>query len=225
MIHLVYPRDLEKKASPWTIGNNLGNALAKVDDVRTYPWDQKIVASFHAGDILIGHPHPESGMTFERSLHHPWVYTAILCPWNGETNWTARLKEFTVDERFYITGPNHQVFDCTRLNMAIDSRLFPLRKKSFNPPGKRRFLYIGCTLPIKGTSWLCMLAERTGYEFGHLGYGGIVGVAQLGFHDVSDPYVQEWLCKDYDFIISTGITDANPTSLIEGGALGLVARA
>ena len=120
-------------------------------------------------------------------------------------------------------GPAHRV-PITRLDMAIDPQYFPPLKPSYNPPGERQFLYIGCTVPIKGTEYLGELVGKTKPGepfFGHIGYGHIPSATAHGYLDLTT-HEGRAIVSQYDFLIMPGIHDANPTTVLEAMAWGLI---
>src|SRR6476619_507256 len=56
-VHFVYPRDATRNSSPFCIGNEVGDRLARDYDVRFYGWRDKVRIVPGPGDILLGHPH------------------------------------------------------------------------------------------------------------------------------------------------------------------------
>lgn len=109
------------------------------------------------------------------------------------------------------------------LDLAVDWRGFPPIKTSFNPPGARRFIYIGRSGWPKNTKYLSAIAlQMRGTEFAWIGGGrGIAGVRRLGYHDFSTQASKN-LVAGYDFMITVGNPDANPTTILEAMAWGLI---
>jgi len=238
-IHLVYPNDRTRRQSaPWSIGYNLATGLRKRGhQVQTYDWDEQLcVYPDGPDDILIGHPHPEPGKCFRTSMVAPWKKVISIAPWNGSDEY-RRDQEYVwkvVDHHFaicgdgwYNTGPLEGQMNCTPLDMAIDPQYFPPLKQSYNPPGERRFLYIGCTVPIKGTEYLSELSISEVFvnlrdkTFGHIGNGKITGVVPHGYLDLQSDQAK-FTIASYDFMIMPGIHDANPTTVLEAMAWGLI---
>jgi glycosyltransferase involved in cell wall biosynthesis len=110
-----------------------------------------------------------------------------------------------------------------RLDMALDTRYFPLVKSRFNPPGKRGYLYIGRNDPMKGTGFLSKLLLRLGnFRCGWIGSGSnIPGIPRISMPQPLTPEFMQRIAEDFDFFITTGIADPNPTTILESMAWGL----
>jgi hypothetical protein len=110
-----------------------------------------------------------------------------------------------------------------QLNLAVDRIQFPSLKKSFNLAGKRKFLYIGNDHPGKNIPYLREIASRLGtYEFAWAGKGtSSSGLKSLGYVDFSSPEGRK-LVSNYDFMITVGNADANPTTILEALSWGLI---
>jgi glycosyltransferase involved in cell wall biosynthesis len=109
-----------------------------------------------------------------------------------------------------------------RLDMAIDINRYPFVRKSFNPKGKRKFLFIGRNDTMKGTDFLSKLAfNLPNYEFAWIGNGSeIMYVTKISdFRQLTPEFMFE-IAKEYDFFISTSIADPNPTTILESMAWG-----
>ena len=230
-IHLVYPHDRTRRASaPWSIGYNLATGLRKRGhQVRCYDWDEELcIYPDSPEDILIGHPHPEPGKCFRTSVCGPWKKSYSIAPWNGSEEY-RRDQEYVFDHtdwHFTICGQRwfddfgaHQPF-VTRLDMAIDADFYPQLKPTYNPPGQRRFLYIGCTVPIKGTAYLSKIRGHMSW-LGHLGYGAVDGAENYGYIDLQSERGRATVAA-YDYLIMPGIHDANPTTVLEAMSWGLI---
>ena len=109
-----------------------------------------------------------------------------------------------------------------RLDMAIDSRFFPRVKNRFNPPGKRKFLFIGHRLPCKGTHLLSLLFERAKAQqcvwVG--GQPNIFRNLDVRPGGALTPAVMAPIAGECDFFITMGVSDANPTTILEAMAWG-----
>tara|TARA_R100001530_G_scaffold15451_1_gene13794 strand:+ start:253 stop:1266 length:1014 start_codon:yes stop_codon:yes gene_type:complete len=249
MIYLVYPHDKSRStAAPWSIGYNLSKGLRKRGHlVQCHDWDEQLcVYPDGPDDILIGHPHPEPGKCFRTSMVAPWKKVISIAPWNGSEEY-RRDQEYVwgkVDHHFAICGgawyckgamqdagwagtyehddPESNGVISTRLDMAIDSSHFPPLKQSYNAPGERRFLYIGCTVPIKGTEYLAKCNTAfPGMNLGHIGNGTIPTATHHGYMDLQSDAAKS-LISTYDFLIMPGLHDANPTTVLEAMSWGLI---
>jgi glycosyltransferase involved in cell wall biosynthesis len=109
-----------------------------------------------------------------------------------------------------------------RLDMAVDIAHFPRVKARFNPPGKRGYLYIGRNDPMKGTDFLSELLLRLGsFRCGWIGSGSnIPGIPRISMPRALTPEFMRRVAEDFDFFITTGIADPNPTTILESMAWG-----
>lgn len=234
MIHLVYPWQAppdRKHAAPWTIGRELGRALRKRGHaVAQYDWTDRRTIAPSPGDVLIGHPHPENGYIFRNSIKNKWTAIYGISPWNGSDGYTCNVENVLdrVSHYFLICGeywasqvPSRWRWKTTCLDMAIRASDFLRVKTVYSAPGQRRFLYIGCTVPEKGTEYIERLIAATGYTVGHVGYGHIAGAVTHGFVDLCSENGLAVLAQ-YDFLLMAGQHDANPTTVLEAACWGLV---
>jgi hypothetical protein len=84
---------------------------------------------------------------------------------------------------------------------------------------------IGYDNPVKGIDLIANLAQVGGLRLGVFGHmQPIQHVAQCTMHGGVHftPENVRWLCKDYDFYLSMGRFDANPTALNETACWGLI---
>ncbi len=106
-------------------------------------------------------------------------------------------------------------------DMAIDLGAFPRLKTRFNPPGRRRFLYIGWAGAQKGTHLLSILF---GLAKTHtcVAIGPSRPIANVDCRRrvlFTPPYLQQ-LAAECDFLVVPGVSDANPTVILEAMAWG-----
>ncbi|HVT81896.1 MAG TPA: hypothetical protein VHM90_14715 [Phycisphaerae bacterium] len=235
----IYARGLRASA-PHSITNELAPRLrAAFGDVKVYDLSQIATIVPQEGDILIGHPHQDVRTAFQASIgQRGWKRRAVLCPFSHahlELNgWMDQLVE-QADLFLAITGKywfdtmedsplSHWKYKTRRLDLAVNPKWFPAVKRGWNAPGKRKFLYIGYTAPAKGTDYLCQLADANpALHFGWMG-GGFMPTPRVEILGPSDFNLPESLrlVASFDFIIACGRSDANPTTLLEGLAWGLV---
>ena len=237
-VHLIYPHG-NRISCPDAIGRNLATRLGRTFRVELHDWDERKIIHPQPGDRLIGHPHPAPGTVFRRSVHAPgWARRIMLCPYaHGDLRqvaaWDTVLPH--CDAHLAITGnywmrtlPEspfaHWAPRTIHLDLAVDRRDFPPIKTDFHPPGRRRFLYIGSTVWVKNTGYLSQLARALpDTEFAWMGQSRrpIAGFRALGPQNFSQPEARR-LVADYDFILTAGFSDANPTVVLEGMAWGLI---
>lgn len=231
-LHIVYPYG-QRAAAPWSIGNNLAWAARRRGyEVAQYDWEEPTTIVPAEGDVLLGHPHPSlGGYAFNRSLDAPqWKRRYAICPWNGSEEYTQQVARVIdhVDRFFAICGPYWGeripapwAAKTTRLDMAVDPRHYPRVKRELAPAGQRRFLYIGCTLPCKGTDYLTEVIAATGGEWGHIGPGAVPGCKEHGYVPLETDAGRR-IVADYDILVMPGRHDANPTTVLEAECWGLV---
>lgn len=111
----------------------------------------------------------------------------------------------------------------THLIMGIDAEDYPRVKQSFNPSGKRGYLYIGHTSWYKNTKELERIAESLpGYEFGHIGAGEIKGWKKIADFASLTPQFMSEIAKKYDFFVNVSTADPGATTILEQMCFGFV---
>lgn len=237
-VHLVYPHGPQIYA-PHAIGRNLGARLERRYRVVYHDWDSSYAITPEPDAVLVGHAHPRRGTVFERSSRDPgWRRVLMISPYNGELAQVAFLDPIIRRSDLFlaITGEfwfsrvgqsacSHWMPKMVRLDLAVDRSDYPPLKVAFNPPGKRRFVYVGDAFRMKNLPYLSDIARSLpGSEFAWIGRGGrrsLPGVTRLGWQDFSDKAARE-LMAGFDFLITVGWADANPTTVLEAMAWGLI---
>jgi glycosyltransferase involved in cell wall biosynthesis len=105
----------------------------------------------------------------------------------------------------------------------VDPADYPPVKTAFNREGARRFLYVGHSGFSKNVGYLSEIAAlMTDADFGWIGSGrAIPGLIQLGTRDFRLAEAQQLVAR-YDFLITVGSADANPATILEAMAWGLI---
>ncbi len=237
-VHLVYPHG-SKISCPDAIGRNVHQRLEQHYNVVVYDWDGTTTIVPGPNDVLVGHPHPAPWTCFRRSMKHPgWKRVIALSPYHhGDDVQVAFLNNvlpycdlyLSITGRYWFNSIQQSTFAHWRpkmvhVDLAVDRADFPPIKSTFNKPGSRRFVYIGHTGWMKNTPYLSEIAKRlTGNEFAWIGTGPepIVGLTALGFQDFANHSAKQ-LLSNYDFLVTVGKADANPTTVLEAMAWGLV---
>ena len=237
-VHLVYPVG-NKISTPDTIGRHLHHALEKHYQVTTYNYDEIKIIQPGNSDILIGHWHPNPLTIFRMSAQKKgWKRVLALAPFCPHpTGWHNAFGNKIIkncDRFLAITGNawmnrlkdspfHHWEPKIVHLDLAVDRVDFPFIKKNFNPAGKRRFLYIGHTAWCKNISFLENLAkELPETDFAWMGGNqSLKKIKGLGKFDFSEQEAKN-LIQDYDFFLTVGTADANPTTILEAMAWGLI---
>lgn len=234
-IHIVYPYG-PRKAAPWSIGNHLAaHFRAQGEHVVQVDWDgPETLTPTGPEDVLLGHPHPQAG-PFLRSIHAPWNRIVALAPWTQTERNTDFVESWRHDVDHYcaICGPYwahrlptdwwNALGNVTPLDMAIDPADYPpITEHRWNPPGQRRAVYIGCTLPGKGMELLeALIALVPELQWLHIGPGTVRGAENLGYLPIEGEEARKVLAS-VDFLIAPGDGDANPTVVLEAACLGLI---
>ena len=237
-VHLVYPVG-NKISAPDTIGRHLQLALEKHYHVTTYNYDEIKIIQPGNSDVLIGHWHPNPLTVFSMSVRKiGWKRVLALAPFCPDlSGWHNAFGNKIIekcDRYLAITGNawmkrlkgspfQHWEPKIVHLDMAVDRMDFPFIKENFNPVGKRRFLYIGNTTWCKNTSLLEKLAqELPEIDFSWIGGNqSLKRLKTLGTFDFSKQEAKK-LIQEYDYLITVGSADANPTTILEAMAWGLI---
>jgi len=235
-IHLVYPHK-NRISAPDVIGYVLSQALSSLEPVVRHDYDSigKIVPG--PKDILIGHPHPVPFTIFRSSLDSSkWSRIIILQPFNLDINQVGFIDSIIDRCDLFLAITGRYWFDriaqsclsrwtpkMVHIDLAVDRSSFPRIKVRFNAPGQRKFIYIGNDNPVKNVPYLSKIAQALPeYRFAWAGRGrDQVGMQQLGYIDFSSENGKE-LISQFDFMITVGTADANPTTILEAMSWGLV---
>jgi len=238
-VHFVYPHR-RRISTPSAIGRKVGERLQRRGyEVVHYDIDQARVIRPGPDDVLLGHPHEAPWSVFRRSAARSgWRRKLLLMPYVHVDDYHVSLADPVVrncDLFLAITGSTwfetvssslaaHWLPKMVHVDLAVDRADFPRAKTTFNPPGRRRFLYIGHTGWYKNTAYLAELARRLPeVEFAWIGSGDrdIPGVRSYGRRDFATDDARE-LVGEHDFLLTVGVGDANPTTVLEAMAWGLV---
>jgi hypothetical protein len=235
-VHLVYPVDDQKSSSPWSVGNHLIEGLQGHFKIVVHNWQANYRIIPKPNDILLGHPHPRRNTVFRKSFNGAWASRYVICPFttNPQQMYFVERYALQADAFFAICGPvwaekittsmyAHLGERFVHLDMAIDTQEWPPLDRAFAEPKKRKFAFIGSSLALKGTPFLEQLAVRRPNEIGWIGASRWVrsNAECTNYLDLATDKGREALAE-YDFVISPGRSDANPTVLLEAMSLGLL---
>jgi glycosyltransferase involved in cell wall biosynthesis len=125
----------------------------------------------------------------------------------GATNWAKDWK----NTPFGDIDPKRVL----AIDNAVDSSEYPRVKFTFNPPEKRRFLYLGHTGWYKNTQMLEKIAEAMpGFDGAHIGQGEVKGWKNLGYQSFTPEFLKK-MADEYDIFLTTSTADAQATTIME----------
>jgi glycosyltransferase involved in cell wall biosynthesis len=240
-IHLVYPHR-ERISCPDAIGRNVGLYLRRAGHrVIHYLWDDAHRAHPGDDDVLLGHPHYIPWTVFRRSARMGrWRRVIAMFPFaHGQLRHSAfadnavRYSDamLAITGRYWFDSVSRSAYAHWRpkmrhLDLAIDRNDFPVIKRAFAPPGKRRFLYIGHAGTWKNPAYLSAIARampeaEVNWAGPRFGSRPISGVGELGGLDFGTAEARR-IVAGHDFFLTVGLCDANPTTVLESMAWGLI---
>jgi len=238
-IHFVYPHG-DRISCPDAIGRNVGKRLEKKYHVIYHDYDTNETIKPAEGDILLGHPTYSPNTCFRLSMRQSgWKRIIAMTPYHhGNSMAVAFLDPILrcCNQYLAITGNywclsfkdslfSHWSPKFTPLDLAIDKSDFPNIKTGFNPPGKRKFLYIGSLGWTKNPGYLSRVAttltDNPIYWIGAKSRLGVPGLISLGYQDFSTQIARD-LISSFDFTITVSDADANPTTILETMSWGLI---
>ena len=245
-IHLVYAGspDSESIQSPYSITKNLYYYLKARAHVMYHDWTSRANIEALPNDIVIGHPNYDSDTIISKFFRSGQKCKAkcLIHPLH-----TVRIQDNlpfdplaqAADKIFSICGPYwydtigdtpfaHWKPKITRLDMAVDANVYPYLKTEFNPIGKRKLIYMGSSTPHKNLSYMIELLSRMP-DITLNWYGGdgdhplakLPNVKTVGWV-VLDKNMATNIVQECDIFVNTSFSDANPTTLLESTAWGLI---
>jgi len=224
--------------APLSITHHVLQSLRGLDEVRFYDWKERVPIPHGPDDVLIGHPFPRDLTTaFNRAcLQGHFAARVALTPMHyGLPQYCEAIAPAldACDHILGIMGPywfdtwsqgpfSRWAPKITHLDMAIEVSRFPRVKKSFNSPGRRKFLFIGNGETYKGAH---LLAHLFGLTQGKHQCVWIGADRELPNLERRPPQllrgaVMEQLAAECDVFLTMGISDANPTTILESMAWG-----
>jgi glycosyltransferase involved in cell wall biosynthesis len=224
--------------APHSITFNFFHFLSQKVPTLLYDWSERVCPRVEADDIVIGHPHPDPQTVIQRlfrddvkcrlkalmfPIHHgiPAINAYALPLMERADPVLGIMGQYwydTLDDSQFAPWKSKII----RLDMAVDGDEYPLIKKSFNPPGRRGYLYIGADRPEKGIDVLTKtMAALSDFPRGCIGRGeDIPGMKRLAREVRLTPEYVSRLTHEYDFFVNTSVSDANPTTILEAMAWG-----
>lgn len=240
LVHLVYPYG-PSVSCPQAIGRHLAAELRRLGyAVLQHDWQRTYAIRPAPDDVLVGHPHPDPGTVFRRSLkERGWRRAIALAPFNGNQSQLAYADPVVrqVDLFLAITGNywaqrvpysafSHWLPKMRHVDLAVDMLEFPRVKARFNPTSARRVAYIGHSGAIKNTGYLeAIAAQLPEVEWRWYGRGApIRWFRAMGHLDFASPVALKSIAE-CDFTITVARADANPATILETMAWGLIPTA
>lgn len=235
MIHLIYPHRA-RISTPDIIGHTLLTELSRDYAVQAHEFDRTYRIDPSPGDVLIGHAHPLAWTVFRRSAKQPgWARRILLEPFAVDWRQIGFIEEVIDDCDLFLAITGKYWFDVSsgptarwkpkmvHVDLAVDRGRFPKLRNAVADKGQRRFLYIGGEQYFKHLPYLDAIAGA--WKSGTIDWIGrgrpLANVRSLGFVDFSSEAGKR-LVGDYDFLITVGKADANPTTILEAMSWGLV---
>ena len=224
--------------APLSITHHVLQALRGLDEVRFYDWKERVAIPHRPDDVLIGHPFPhDPKRAFNRAcLEGTFAARVSMNPLHyGLPEYLQALAPMldACDHILGITGPywwntwsqgpfTRWTPKITRLDMAIEIRHFPRVKRAFNPPGRRKFLFIGNGGIQKGTHLLSQLFGLAQGRHQCVWIGAdraFPNLERRPFQRLQGDVIER-LAAECDIFLTMGIADANPTTILESMAWG-----
>lgn len=225
-------------ASPETITRELYKFLSTKKDVAYYDWCTMGCPPMGPDDVIIGHPHSDPNTimhnAFKRQLkgkylifplhhgapEHNLPFDGLVKQADGVLNIMGKYWYDTLENSPFA----HWKPKITRVDMAVDASHYPYMRQKFAPPGKRNFLYVGNSNPEKNVGYLGEIMARMPESRLHW-YGSYPASGNnITFHGYANltPDLGRKIVEDCDFFISPSRSDANPTTLLETTAWGII---
>lgn len=234
MIHLIYPHR-PRISAPDVIGHTLMTQLGRDHSVRAHDFDRMYRIDPEPGDILIGHAHPMPWTVFRRSARRlGWARRILLEPFNADWGQVGFIDDIIDDCDLFLAITGRYWFQhlsgatarwkpkMVHVDLGVDRSRFPRLRYDVARKGERKFLYVGNDHPGKNLPYLDVIAGT--WRGGSIDWAGrgkpLTHVRSLGFVDFSSEAGQRLVSK-YDFLITVGSADANPTTILEAMSWGL----
>ncbi|MBI2355168.1 MAG: hypothetical protein HYV06_09090 [Deltaproteobacteria bacterium] len=225
--------------APLSITYQIARHFSSRYRIRLYDLRERTTIEPDKGDILLGHMWPDPQSVMWRSLGAKnFSKRYVIAPYNHEPRqvlWFRQAVEqcdkyFAICGKYWIDTFDRSPFrdfahKIVHLNMALDARDYPFVKRGFNPPGRRRFFYIGRYGRYgdeKGIGLLERLAgEIPGFAGGYICEGGeIRGWERISAPTRLTPEFIARIAEDYDCFINMSRADAQATTVLEAMSWG-----
>lgn len=244
-LHFVYAEDpsIGRIDGAVAITKNLYNALIKHYEVIYHRWEATHDIDLQPDDIFLGHPNYPLDTVTQKvfASGKPCRAKCIIHPLHTkrvQDNMPFDHMARAADQIFSICGPYwydtlpstpfaHWQHKIVRLDMAVNAETFPHIKHRFNE--KRRLVYIGSATEHKNLGYLLAIMQAMP-DVQLSWYGGygehplarLPNVRVVGWQMLVGEVAKE-ICDNHDIFVNVSISDANPTTLLEASAWGLIA--
>ncbi|MDJ1482398.1 hypothetical protein QNI16_17970 [Cytophagaceae bacterium YF14B1] len=236
--------------APHSITYHVLNKLKQAYKVKLYDWRETGTCHLKKDDILLFQPIPDfqkwntlgkwevdkNSLGWKTLQKYPNCKSIVIVPYNHTANeslWLKEIFEKYTQQLIVICGDywtqnwdqspyGNLVSQPLQVNMGINVDEYSLVKESFNPKGKRKFLYIGNTNTWKNTIQLEKIASAyPNFEGGYISSGEIKGWKKItNFAHLTEDLMKE-LAIEYDFFLNTSSADAQATTILEQMCFGL----
>lgn len=238
--------------APHSISYHLLQSFKARLPVNFYNIYERILPEFSVDDVFVGQPVPDGGFGPVRSLtddagsitsrvirQRPSDRNFIIMPYTHDPMYVSWARDLVrankgglilvggkIWERDWLSkSPFADIPIAKKIHveMGIDPDDYPVVKKTWNPQGKRKYLYIGHTGWYKNTRELERIAERIpGFEGGHIGGGEIKGWKKIADFASLSPEFMSKIADEYDIFVNTSSADAQATTILEQMCFGFV---
>lgn len=222
--------------APLCITYQVARRLSRRYRVKLYDLRERLRIVPEKGDILLGHAWPDPKSALTRALEDDrFARRYLFSPYNHDPAQVAWLdpvlarcdRFFAVCGQFWIdsfeASPLARYREkVVRLEMGIDCTDYPVVKRSFNPPGSRRFFYVGRAGREKGIDLLEELAATIpGFQGGYISLGGeIKGWKKISEPTDLTPELMTRIAAEYDVFLNMSRADAQVTTVLEAMSWG-----
>ncbi|MEK7464038.1 MAG: hypothetical protein AAB610_02895 [Patescibacteria group bacterium] len=236
--------------APHSISCHLIEAFKRKEGkIKFYDLYENTVCNLKSGDIFIGVPiqvfeekawgdsaiHRVTARTLEAYANRDDIKKVVIMPYTHDPRYNIATTELIkrygknliivsgeIWKRTWDLSPlKEYVKDLLQVEMAVDSADYPVVKKSFNAPGKRKYLYVGHTGHYKNIAQMEALAEALpDFQGGHIGLGTIKGWKKISdFADLTPEFMSK-IAEEYDIFMNTSSADASVTTVLEQMCFG-----
>lgn len=233
---------------PHSITYNLFNALQKKDKVLLYEMYENRACHIKPGDKFLGQPinswevntykdpstYKVVGRTLDKYPDMAESNKTIIMPYTHDPSYNLATKDLIERHGKNLIIISHKnwtdtwdqspikdyVDNLLRVNMGVNASDYPMIKETFNPKGKRKFLYVGNTNYYKNTKQLEAIAKAMPeFEGCHIGGGYIEGWKNVGVANLTSEYMTT-VAREYDIFLNTSSADASPATIVEHMCFG-----